>query len=61
MTAMILGFLRLNGYGLYVWPSFGFAALVLIWMGVGTLRRLKAQERALAQVQDAVAAREPKP
>lgn len=61
MTTTLLDFLHLNGYGLYVWPSFGFAAFVLVWMGVGTLRRLKAQERALAQVQDAVAAREPKP
>ena len=60
MTTMLLDFLRLNGYGLYVWPAFVFAAIVLVWMGVGTLRRLKAQENALAQAQAAVAARDPK-
>ncbi|MFT5538561.1 MAG: heme exporter protein CcmD [Alphaproteobacteria bacterium] len=60
MTTTLLDFLHLNGYGLYVWPAFVFAAIVLVWMGVGTLRRLKAQENALTQAQEAVAARDPK-
>jgi heme exporter protein CcmD len=60
MTTTLLDFLHLNGYGLYVWPAFVFAGIVLAWMGVATWRRLKAQESALAQAQAAIVARDPK-
>ena len=43
--------LHLGGYGIYVWPAFATAALVLCWMAVSTLRRLRAQERDLERLQ----------
>ncbi len=52
MIDTIVSFARLNGYGLYVWPAFAFAAAVLAWMGIATLRRLRASERVLAELQD---------
>ncbi len=48
----LLDFLHLDGYGIYVWPAFGFAALVLGWMAFATLRRLRLNERALAELEE---------
>ncbi len=41
-------FLAMGGYGAFVWPAFGASALVLGWLWVSSLRRLRALERALA-------------
>lgn len=51
MIDAILDFLYLGGYGFYVWPAFAFAALVLAWMAVATVRRLRVNERALAELE----------
>jgi len=48
----ITGFLHMGGYGAYVWPAFAAAALILAWMAVSTLRRLRGNERTLARLQD---------
>lgn len=45
--------LYLGGYGIYVWPAFAFAAAVLCWMAVSTVRRLRHNERRLAALQQA--------
>lgn len=37
--------LAFNGYAPYVWPAYGFAALVLIAMFVAANRRLRRAER----------------
>ncbi len=42
-------FLAMGGYGAYVWPAFGISALVLGWLLVSSLRRLRGLERALAE------------
>ena len=42
---MILNALALNGYGPYVWPAYGFAAIVLIGLFVTARRRLTQAER----------------
>ncbi len=39
----------MGGYGAYVWPAFGISALVLGWLLVSSLRRLRGLERALAE------------
>lgn len=51
---LLAEFARLNGYGIYVWPAFAFAALVLAAMGWRTLARLRAAEAELAAMQAAV-------
>ncbi len=38
----------MGGYGAFVWPAFGASALVLGWLWVSSLRRLRRLERALA-------------
>ena len=46
-------FLAMGGYGAFVWPAFTVTALVMVWLLVTTLRRLRARERALARLQAA--------
>ena len=41
-------FLAMGGYGGFVWPAFGVTALVMVWLLVASLRRLRANERLLA-------------
>jgi len=38
----------MGGYGAFVWPAFGISALVLGWLWVSSLRRLRGLERELA-------------
>jgi heme exporter protein CcmD len=45
--------LDLGGYGIYVWPAFATAAVVLCWMAFSTLRRLRGNERSLDRLQHA--------
>ncbi|MGE0650291.1 MAG: heme exporter protein CcmD [Alphaproteobacteria bacterium] len=52
MTAAIGEFFRMGGYGIYVWPAFAFAALVLAAMGWRVTARLRASESALGRMQD---------
>lgn len=52
MTAL-MDFIRLNGYGVYVWPAFGFAAIVLGGLGLWARARLRAAEAALAMIEAA--------
>lgn len=49
--------LALNGYGVYVWPAYGFAALLLIGLLWRTWSTLRAQERTLGVLQDGPAPR----
>jgi heme exporter protein D len=37
--------LALGGYGAYVWPAYGFAAVVLIGLFVAARRKLRRAER----------------
>ena len=41
-------FFAMGDYGAYVWPAYGASALVLGWLLVSSLRRLRGLERALA-------------
>ena len=43
--------IHLGGYGAYVWPAYGVAALVLIGLLWWTTRGLRANERLLARLQ----------
>jgi heme exporter protein D len=42
--------LDLGGYGIYVWPAYGFAALVLLGLLAASLRAVIVHERALAHL-----------
>ena len=45
-------FIAMGGYGVFVWPSYGFAFLVLGALALQTLRRLRRAERTLATLTD---------
>ena len=40
-------FFAMGGYGAFVWPAYGASALVLGWLWISSLRRLRLLERAL--------------
>ena len=44
-------FLDMGGYGVFVWPSFGLSALLLIGIFVLSTRSLKANRQALADLE----------
>ncbi len=44
--------LAMGGYGGYVWPAYGVAALVMIGLLVWSLSARKAAETALAQLEE---------
>ena len=45
--------LHLGGYGLYVWPAYGTAMVILGWMAISTRNRLRTAERTLEELQNA--------
>ena len=49
---------HLGGYGAYVWPAYGFAAVVLLGLLMRTLASLRANERLLGRLQHLPAAGE---
>ena len=55
----IVDALALNGYGSYVWPAYGFAAIVLIGLFVAAQRRLLHAERDAERLRSAL--RSPRP
>jgi heme exporter protein D len=52
----ISSFLHLGGYGAYVWPAYGVAAVILIGLLWHSLASLRAGERLQAQLQKIPAA-----
>lgn len=52
-----LNFLDMGSYGSYVWPSYGLTAVIMIWLVVSTLRRLRSREQELARRQGEFPAR----
>ena len=40
-------FFHMGGYGVFIWSSYGVAALVMVGLVVATLRGLKAREAQL--------------
>ena len=51
----------LGGYGVYVWPAYGTAALVMLGLLAAALRAVYANEQGLARLQSARAPRETDP
>jgi heme exporter protein D len=45
------GFFAMGGYGAFVWPAYGVTALVMIWLLVASLARLRRLERKLSEAQ----------
>ena len=48
----LTNWLHLGGYGAYVWPAYGVAALVLVGLLWRTLANLRANERLVSQLQN---------
>ena len=44
-------FLAMGGYAGFVWPAFALTAVVLVWLLVTTIRRLRHVQSALARLQ----------
>ena len=40
-------FFDMGGYGLYVWPAYALAAIVMVGLMAASLRALKAREASL--------------
>ncbi|MEX2455463.1 MAG: heme exporter protein CcmD [Rhodospirillaceae bacterium] len=43
--------LGMDGYGAYIWPAWGIAALVIAVLAVGSIRAMRARERELAALE----------
>ena len=43
-------FLAMGGHGIYIWPAYGIAAVVMIVFALTTVRRLRAREAELARL-----------
>ena len=46
----IQSFLNMGGYAAFVWPAYGATALVLAGLSAMSLGRMRASERALAEL-----------
>ncbi len=46
-------FLAMGGQGIYIWPAYGIAAVVMIAFALTTLRRLRVREAELARLTEA--------
>ena len=46
----IQSFLHMGGYAAFVWPAYGATALVLAGLAAMSLGRMRASERALAEL-----------
>ena len=44
-------YLRMDGYGSFIWPAYGFTAAVLIALLVTSVRSLRANEHAVTMLQ----------
>ena len=53
----IAGFFAMGGYGAFVWPSFGVTLAVLVLVWIESDRRLKRNERALAEMEKGLGGR----
>lgn len=53
----LIDYLSMDGYWPFIWPAYGFAAVVLIVLLVVSLRTLHANERAAAAAESTRARR----
>ena len=49
--ASVSGFWAMGGFAAYVWPAFGFAALVMIVLAVVSRRQLALRQRLLDRLE----------
>jgi len=47
----VLDYLAMGGYAAYVWPAYGLTVLVMGGLAVHAVRRLRAQQRAVAALE----------
>mgnify|MGYP006424159547 CR=1 FL=1 len=45
--AALQDFFAMGGYAAYIWPAYGLAALVMLGLLIGSLRRLRVVQRQL--------------
>jgi heme exporter protein D len=48
----LAGFFDMGGYGIYVWPAYALAAIVMIGLMVASLRTLHVREASLQALED---------
>jgi heme exporter protein D len=49
----LMDFLSMGGYGAYIWPSYLIAAVVLLWLLIGSLRSVHGLEARLKSLRQA--------
>jgi heme exporter protein D len=49
----LMDFLSMGGYGAYIWPSYLIAAVVLLWLLIGSLRSVRGLEARLKSLRQA--------
>ena len=47
-------FMNMGGYAAYIWPAYGVAAIVLIWIAVASWRSVAANQKVLADLEPRV-------
>jgi len=57
MMAALHHFLAMGGYARFVWPAYGVAFAVLLWMLVDTLATYRRRRRELARLEPDAPAR----
>lgn len=50
----VMHYLEMGGYARFVWPAYGIAAVVLAGLWFSSRRRLKREERHLAELESAL-------
>jgi heme exporter protein D len=47
----IADFWTMGGYGGFIWPAYGLALVILVWLALHSLRWLRAEEREVAAME----------
>jgi|TARA_B100000315_G_scaffold177100_1_gene165648 heme exporter protein D len=47
-------FLSMGGYAAYIWPAYGVAAIILIWIAVASRRSVAVNQKVLAELEPRV-------
>ena len=50
MSAAAEGWMAMGGYAAYVWPAYGFAFFVMLWIAVSSHMKLKRARRELEKL-----------
>lgn len=57
--SVIVDFIAMGGYGAFIWPAYGIAAIILAVLLIASLRQLRAAEKQVAALEAASPRRRP--